>query len=82
MASARKSANKEFNETIEGMKFLLEVTMDDAALADDPAGELGRILRYWGGNLRHYALRPGDGSVIYDSEYREVGRWSVADQVD
>ena len=62
------------------MKFLLEVTMDDAALAEDPAGELGRILRYWGANLRHYALRPGDGSVIYDSEYREVGRWSVAGQ--
>ncbi|MFF7790539.1 hypothetical protein [Streptomyces sp. NPDC007991] len=64
------------------MKFLLEVTMDNAALAEDPAAELGRILRYWGGNLRHYALRPGDGSVIYDSEYREVGRWSVADQAD
>lgn len=56
--------------------------MDDAALAKDPAGELGRILRYWGGNLRHYALRPGDGSVIYDSEYREVGRWSVAGQAE
>ncbi|MEU9355369.1 hypothetical protein AB0D65_31285 [Streptomyces griseoloalbus] len=61
------------------MRFLLEVTMDDEALAKDPAGELGRILRYWGGNLRHYALVPGDGSVIYDSEYREVGRWSVED---
>ncbi|CAM5321468.1 hypothetical protein STAFG_2803 [Streptomyces afghaniensis 772] len=64
------------------MKFLLEVSMDDAALAEDPAGELGRILRYWGGNLRHYALRPGDGSVIYDSEYREVGHWSVAGQAE
>ncbi|MDC0767095.1 hypothetical protein [Streptomyces sp. HD] len=61
------------------MKFLLEVGMDDAALAKDPAGELGRILRYWVGNLGHYELRPGDGSVIYDSEYREVGRWSVED---
>ncbi|MGK5691746.1 hypothetical protein ACSNOJ_02340 [Streptomyces sp. URMC 128] len=64
------------------MKFLLEVTMDDAALTEDPAGELGRILRYWSGNLRHYALRPGDGAVICDSEYREVGRWSVADQAE
>ncbi|MFF6947355.1 hypothetical protein ACFZAD_01650 [Streptomyces iakyrus] len=64
------------------MKFLLEVTMDDAALAQDPAGELGRILRYWGGNVRHYALRPGDGAAIYDSEYREVGRWHVADQTE
>ncbi|NUP19588.1 MAG: hypothetical protein HOZ81_26600 [Streptomyces sp.] len=64
------------------MKFLLEVTMDDAALAKDPAGELGRILRYWGGNLGHCELRPGDGSVIYDSEYREVGRWSVEDPAE
>ncbi|MEU1852612.1 hypothetical protein ABZ499_25910 [Streptomyces sp. NPDC019990] len=62
------------------MKFLLEVTMDDAALGDDPARELGRILRYWGGNLHHYALRPGDGSAVYDSEYREVGHWRVTDQ--
>ncbi|MFF9028887.1 hypothetical protein [Streptomyces iakyrus] len=64
------------------MKFLLEVTMDDAALAKDPAGELGRILRYWGGSLRHYELRPGDGAAIHDSEYREVGRWRVADQTE
>ncbi|WP_033307695.1 hypothetical protein RFN58_37430 [Streptomyces iakyrus] len=64
------------------MRFLLEVTMDDAALAKDPAGELGRILRYWGGSLRHYELRPGDGAAIHDSEYREVGRWHVADQTE
>ncbi|MFJ8545633.1 hypothetical protein ACIRFH_27130 [Streptomyces sp. NPDC093586] len=61
-------------------KFILEVTLDDGAVAADPVGELQRILRYWGGNLRHYPLRPGDASVIYDSEYREVGRWSVEDQ--
>ncbi|KAF3468610.1 hypothetical protein [Streptomyces sp. Tu 3180] len=59
------------------MRFLLEVTMDGEALAKDPAGELGRILRYWAGNLRHYPLEPGDGSVVYDSEYREVGRWGI-----
>ncbi|MFC8002032.1 hypothetical protein [Streptomyces olivaceus] len=62
------------------MRFLLEVTMDEGALAEDPAGELQRILRYWGGNLKHYELRPGDSSVIYDSAYQEVGRWSVGDQ--
>ncbi|MFB8244206.1 hypothetical protein ACFY3O_02325 [Streptomyces sp. NPDC001046] len=64
------------------MRFHLEVTMDDAALAKDPAGELGRILRYWGGNLRHYALEPGDGSAVHDSEYREVGHWRVTDQAE
>ncbi|MFD9002688.1 hypothetical protein ACFV0T_17185 [Streptomyces sp. NPDC059582] len=59
------------------MKFLLEVTVDDGASAKDSAAELGRILRYWGGNLHHYALEPGDGSAVYDSEYREVGAWRV-----
>jgi hypothetical protein len=77
---ARKTPKKEFNETLEGMKFLLEVTMDEGALAEDPTAELQRILRYWGGNLTHYELRPGDGSVIYDSAYREVGRWSIEGQ--
>ncbi|MEU4464668.1 hypothetical protein AB0G20_13300 [Streptomyces sp. NPDC024017] len=64
------------------MRFLLEVSLDDAALAEDPAGELGRILRYWAGSLRHYALAPGDESAIYDSEYREVGRWRVDGQAE
>ncbi|MEG3630270.1 hypothetical protein [Streptomyces poriticola] len=64
------------------MKFLLEVTMDDAALTRDPAGELGRILRYWGGSLRHCSLEPGAGSPVYDSEYREVGRWTVQGPAD
>ena len=59
------------------MKFVLEVTLDDGAAAEDKARELGRILRYWGGNLGHYALVPGDGSAVHDSEYREVGSWSV-----
>ncbi|MCI0386486.1 hypothetical protein [Streptomyces sp. CNQ085] len=59
------------------MKFRLEVDMDEAASAEESARELGRILRYWGGNLHHYALRPGDGSAVYDSGYREVGRWSI-----
>ncbi|MFD5448369.1 hypothetical protein ACWDTR_25980 [Streptomyces sp. NPDC003470] len=61
-------------------KFLLEVDLDDGAVAADPVGEVQRILRYWGGNLRHYALRPGDGSAVYDSRYGEVGRWSVEDR--
>lgn len=60
-AKRTTSLHGKFNETLEGMRFLLEVTMGDEALAKDPAGELGRILRYWGGNLRHYALEPGDG---------------------
>lgn len=61
------------------MKFVLEVTVDDGAVARDRVGELERILRYWGGNLRHYALEPGDGSSVYDSEYQEVGAWRVVE---
>ncbi|MEU6604219.1 hypothetical protein ABZ922_03950 [Streptomyces shenzhenensis] len=59
------------------MKFVLEVTVDEGATARDRAGELGRILRYWGGNLGHYTLEPGDGSAVYDSGYREVGEWRI-----
>lgn len=59
------------------VKFILEVDMGDTAFDGNAEKELGRILRYWGGNLRHYALVPGDGSTIYDSSYRDVGRWVI-----
>ncbi len=39
--------------------------------------EMGRILRYWGSNLKHFEMKPGDGCEISDSEYREVGRWRI-----
>ncbi|MEU6665128.1 hypothetical protein [Streptomyces sp. NPDC046727] len=61
------------------MKFVLEVTMDDGAVAKDRVAELERILRYWGGNLRHHALEAGDGSAVYDSAYQEVGAWRVVE---
>ncbi|MFK0136447.1 hypothetical protein [Streptomyces murinus] len=61
------------------MKFVLEVTVDKNASAQERAAELGRILRYWGGNLHHYALEPGDGSPVYDSQYKEVGVWRLAE---
>ncbi|MFB9192918.1 hypothetical protein ACFFWA_08100 [Actinomadura verrucosospora] len=53
--------------------------MSEGAVAKDAVAELGRILRYWGGNVRHYELRPGDGSAVYDSDYREVGRWEITE---
>jgi hypothetical protein len=61
------------------MKFVLEVDMGDNAFDGNAVAELGRILRYWAGNLRHYELKPGDGADISDSEYREVGRWSIVE---
>lgn len=59
------------------MRFLLEVDMGDTGFDGKAAAELGRILRYWGGNLHHFDLKPGDGAAIYDSSYREVGQWSI-----
>ncbi|RAJ60540.1 hypothetical protein K378_04353 [Streptomyces sp. Amel2xB2] len=61
------------------MKFLLEVDLGETALDGDAAREVGRILRYWGGNLHHCALEPGASQELYDSEYRAVGRWSVVE---
>jgi len=64
------------------VRFLLEVDMGDTAWDGKAVEELGRILRYWGGNLKHYELKPGDGSDIYDSEYRDVGRWRIVEDSD
>ncbi|MFE3017918.1 hypothetical protein [Streptomyces sp. NPDC059256] len=59
------------------MRFVLEVDVDGFTSTEEKAEELGRILRYWAGNLRHYALLPGDGAAVSDSEYRKIGRWSI-----
>ncbi|GAA3044323.1 hypothetical protein [Streptomyces glomeratus] len=59
------------------MKFLLEVDMADEWTSEEAARELGRILRYWGGNLGHYALKPGDGAAVYASGHQEAGRWRI-----
>jgi hypothetical protein len=62
------------------MRFKLEVDIDQVAQAGDPVAELGRILRYWAGNLQHYALTEGDREVIYDSGYNAVGSWQIANR--
>lgn len=59
------------------VKFLLEVDMGETGWDGKAVEELGRILRYWGGNLKYYEMKPGDGSDIYDSQYRDVGRWRI-----
>lgn len=61
------------------MKFVLEIDMTEGVVGEDAVRELERILRYWGGNLRHYRLKPGDGSVVYDSGYSEVGAWRITE---
>jgi hypothetical protein len=57
------------------VKFVLEVDMD--GFGDRAGAELGRILRYWGGAMPKVELTDGAAQAIYDSEYREVGRWTV-----
>jgi hypothetical protein len=61
------------------MRFQLDVDMGDTAFDGNAAAELGRILRYWAGNLKHFDLVPGDGSAIYDSSYQEVGNWRITE---
>jgi uncharacterized damage-inducible protein DinB len=57
------------------MRFTLSVDLD--ALPDDPTTELGRILRYWAGNLSHYDLGDGPREEVRDSSSAAVGEWRV-----
>jgi hypothetical protein len=61
------------------MKFILEVDIGENSFDGKTHSEMGRILRYWGSNLQHFDMKPGDGSAIYDSEYREVGNWRIVE---
>lgn len=58
------------------MRFTLEVDLD--ALTGEPAKELGRILRYWGGSLSDDLLVAGSTQDVYDSSYTPVGSWTVS----
>lgn len=60
------------------MRFVLDVNLPDDS---DVRGELGRILRYWGGAMKQFDdLEPGAKQDIYDSAYNRVGSWTaVAD---
>jgi hypothetical protein len=60
------------------MKFTLEVELDEATPDDVVLSELGRVLRYWAGNLKHYPLTDGQSDTIRDSAYAEVGSWRIA----
>ncbi|WP_150462416.1 hypothetical protein [Nesterenkonia ebinurensis] len=58
------------------IRFRLDV--DLSAVAGDPTEELSRVLRYWAGNMKHYDFEQPATETVYDSEYREVGGWSLA----
>lgn len=57
------------------MRFVLEVDLTAGVVPDDLYGELGRILRYWAGNVKHYPLEAGAGETLSDSTYAPVGTW-------
>jgi hypothetical protein len=57
------------------MKFTLEVDLSAGVVPEDTLGELGRILRYWAANVKHYPREPGAGETISDSSYAPVGSW-------
>jgi hypothetical protein len=61
------------------MKFVLEVDLTAGVVPGAELTELGRILRYWAGNLKHYELAVGAGETISDSSYAEVGTWKYVD---
>lgn len=49
-------------------------------MAGDPTTELERILRYWGGNMRHYDFAQPVTTEVSDSEYAVIGSWSLVDK--
>lgn len=59
------------------MKFILEVDTALGSIAGAEAEELGRILRYWAGNLKHYPMDAASNEIIYDSNYEAVGSWRL-----
>jgi len=61
------------------MKFVPEVDLGAMTAEGEAGKELGRILRYWAGGVAQLELRPGQGSDIYDSAYRPVGRWTISE---
>jgi hypothetical protein len=61
------------------MKFVLEVDLNAGVVPGAELTELGRILRYWAGNLKHYELTVGAGETVSDSSYAEVGTWKYTD---
>jgi hypothetical protein len=62
------------------VRFVLNVNLPDDS---DVRGELGRILRYWGGAMKQLDdLEPGDKHDIYDSAYNRVGSWTVSDDAE
>ncbi len=59
------------------MKFTLEVDLTAGGIPGHEVEELGRILRYWAGNVKHYELAAAPAETIYDSGCSPVGAWAI-----
>jgi hypothetical protein len=58
----------------------VEVDPEAGALPGNArAGELGRVLRYWGSATRDVPLEPGATQALMDSDHTEVGSWRVVE---
>ncbi|BDZ42209.1 hypothetical protein GCM10025865_15080 [Paraoerskovia sediminicola] len=57
------------------MRFVMDIDLD--LVAGDATEELGRALRYWAGNLKHYELAEGTTEAVMDSAYTAVGTWEI-----
>ena len=58
------------------MRFMLEVDLSAMTEGREP-DELARILRYWAGAVKQVALKPGVTHAVHDSDYTEVGAWTI-----
>ena len=61
------------------MKLVVEIDLEAGAVPADTLGEVGRILRYWAGNLKYYELVSGTSETLSDSTYVLVGQWRIED---
>ena len=58
------------------MKFVLKIDMDK--IEGDPAAELGRALRYWGGATKQLDFAKEQRMDIMDSSYEKpIGYWEL-----
>ncbi|BAU95791.1 hypothetical protein N24_1529 [Corynebacterium suranareeae] len=61
------------------MKLTIDIDLD--AIADDPAGEAGRILRYWAGALTQMDLGTEAEHALMNSTYdAEVGTIKITSE--
>jgi len=59
------------------VRFVLDMDISGMTASGEAGREVARILRYWAGAVQRMDLKPDDGSVLHDSAYRPVGRWTI-----